>query len=562
MEAAITTAAAYGLGAMGLAASAVGLKARLELSKAKHRSLAGHPRIARLVAALVPSYQYDEARFFSVDAAPDEVVAQRRTDFARLAELYRQGYGRTLRLTAEVTELISDLQFTEAYRVPFQFSRYVRRHLPVGAFLQSSSGVTTTDLDGNSFYDLTGSYGVNLFGYDFYKECIDRGIERARALGPVLGYYHPLVADNAARLVRLSGLDEVSFHMSGTEAVMQAVRLARYHTRRSHLVRFCGAYHGWWGDVQPGVGNPAPAHETYTLKDMSAASLRVLKSRRDIACVLVNPVQVMHPNRAAPGDSTLVDGARQANPNRAAYAEWLKQLRAVCTERDIVLIFDEVFVGFRLAPGGAQEYFGIRADLVTYGKTLGGGLPIGAVCGRRHLMKRFREDQPADICFARGTFNSHPYVMAAMNEFLQHLEEPETEALYRGLDEIWDHRAAALNRHLRDAGLPVQVANLSSIWTICYTWPSAYNWLFQYYLRAEGLALSWVGTGRLIFSLNYSETDYEAVADRFVTAAKAMRRGGWWWADPLANNQTIKRRILREMVAHRLSPQRAGRAPD
>ena len=231
-----------------------------------------------------------------------------------------------------------------------------------------------------------------------------------------------MVADNIARLGRLSSLDEVSFHMSGTEAVMQAVRLARYHTRRSHLVRFCGAYHGWWSDVQPGIGNPVDRRETYTLKDMSEPTLRVLRSRRDIACVFVNPVQSMHPNSGPPADSSLVDSARQAHLDRAAYADWLKQLRAVCTERDIVLIFDEVFVGFRLAPGGAQEYFGVQADLVTYGKTLGGGLPIGAVCGRKQRMKRFREDRPADICFARGTFNSHPYVMAAMNEFLRRLE--------------------------------------------------------------------------------------------------------------------------------------------
>ena len=548
---------------MIFAASPAGVKARLELSKAKHRSLSGHPRIAQVVASWVPFYEYDEARIFKADGAPDDVVAQRRADFARLSDLYRRRYPKTIRLTTEATGLISDLQFTEAYRVPFQFSSYVRRHLPVGAFLQSSSGVTTTDLDGNSYYDLTGSYGVNLFGYDFYKECIDSAIEHVRALGPVLGSYHPVVADNAARLVHLSGMDEVSFHMSGTEAVMQAVRLARYHTRRSHLVRFSGAYHGWWGDVQPGVGNPAPAHDTYTLKDMSEASLRVLRSRHDIACVLVNPVQVMHPNSAAPADSTLVgSNTTPMRPDRAAYADWLKRLRAVCTERDIVLIFDEVFVGFRLARGGAQEYFDVRADLVTYGKTLGGGLPIGAVCGRKHLMKRFREDRPADICFARGTFNSHPYVMAAMNEFLRRLEEPAIRALYRDLDEVWDRRAAALNRRLRDAGLPVQVVNLSSIWTICYTQPSAYNWMFQYYLRAEGLALSWVGTGRLIFSLDYTEADYQAVADRFIAAAAAMQQGGWWWQDPLASNRRIRRRILREIVAHRFWPQRARRAMD
>ena len=102
---------------------------------------------------------------------------------------------------------------------------------------------------------------------------------RVRELGPVLGAYHPLTAQNVRRLLAISRLDQVSFHMSGTEAVMQAVRLARYHTRRSHLVRFCGAYHGWWGDVQPGVGNPVAARETDTLKDMDAAALRVLRTQ-------------------------------------------------------------------------------------------------------------------------------------------------------------------------------------------------------------------------------------------------------------------------------------------
>ena len=99
-----------------------------------------------------------------------------------------------------------------------------------------------------------------------------------------------------------------------------------------------------------------------------------------------------------------------------------------------------------------------------------------------------------------------------------------------------------------------ELANLSSIWLIYYTRPSAYNWMFQYYLRAEGLALSWVGTGRLIFSLNYTEAEFAAVADRFVAAAEAMRQGGWWWSDPRATNKTIKRRLLREMLAHRLAP--------
>jgi len=541
----------YGLGAAAAAWSLPRLARRIELSRAKHRSVAGHARLSRQLARLIPYYAYDEARFFSSDDAPADVVARRREGFQRLAALYRGRYAHGAALTAQAAESISDLQFTSAYRVPFQYSRFVREHLPGSAFLESSSGVTLTDVDGNQFLDLTGSYGVNVFGYDFYKACIARGAELAGALGPVLGAYHPAVASNAARLRAISGLDEVSFHMSGTEAVMQAVRLARYHTRRTHLVRFCGAYHGWWGDVQPGVGNPLPARETYTLKDMDERSLRVLRTRNDIACVLVNPLQALHPNSSAPADGSLVDGSRRARFDRAAYADWLRRLREVCTERGIVLILDEVFVGFRLAPGGAQEYFGVRADMVTYGKTLGGGLPVGVVCGRRDLMKRFRDDRPADVCFARGTFNAHPYVMGAMQAFLERIESPQVRALYNGIDERWDRRAQAMNRRLDEAGIPVRVANLSSIWTVTYTQPSRYHWMLQYYLRAEGLALSWVGTGRLIFSFDYTDEDFEAVCARFVAAGRAMLADGWWWQDATLTQRSIRRRILRELLAQR-----------
>ena len=546
------TLAFYGLGAAAVATSVATLKKRLQLSQAKHRSLAGHARMSRWLAGFVPFYDYSEERFFCSDGAPEEIAARRRDGLTRLSAQYKTRFAETIKHTAQTSDAISDLQFTDAYRVPFQYRHVARAYLPSANFVQSSSGVTVTDLDGNRDYDLTGSYGVNVLGYDFYKGTMERGAARVHELGPVLGPYHPLIVENAELLKQISGLDEVSFHMSGTEAVMQAVRLARYHTKRSHLVRFCGAYHGWWGDVQPGVGNPVPAHETYTLNDMSEDTLRVLRTRNNIACVLINPLQALHPNASAPSDSSLLDSGRSAHFDRDAYAEWLKRLRAICTERNIVLIFDEVFVGFRIAKGGAQDYFGVRADLVTYGKTLGGGLPIGVVCGRHELMKRFRDDRPADICFARGTFNSHPYVMAAMNEFLRYLKTPEADASYRDLDATWNRRANELNARLAAAGLPVEVANLSSIWTVCYTEPSRYNWMLQYYLRAEGLALSWIGTGRLIFSLNYTEADFSAVAERFVAAAQAMQRDGWWWHNPELTNKAIRRTILKEMIRRKL----------
>jgi glutamate-1-semialdehyde 2,1-aminomutase len=533
----------------GAAAVFPKLQARMALSRAKHRSLSGHSKMSRRVARLIPFYEFSVDDFFRADGAPPAVAAQRKDAFFALARLYEQRYAKGRQMTAEAASRISDLQFTESYRVPFQFSRLVRENLGTSAFMQSSAGVTLTDVDGNVFYDLTGSYGVNIFGNDFYKECIADGTARAHALGPALGPYHPVITDNVRRLCEISGLDEVSFHMSGTEAVMQAVRLARYHTRRTHLVRFAGAYHGWWGDVQPGVGNPVSPHETYTLAEMSERTLHVLRTRRDIACVLVNPLQALHPNANAPGDSALVDSSRAAHFDRAAYGAWLKELREVCSERGIVLIFDEVFLGFRIAAGGAQEYFNVRADMVTYGKSLAGGLPIGVVCGRRELMRRFRDDSPADVCFARGTFNSHPYVMTAMDEFLSRLASPNFRAVYNGLDDTWNGRAQQLNDSLARADLPVRVANLSSIWTVHYTEPSRYNWILQYYLRAEGIALSWVGTGRLIFSLNYTDSDFAEVEKRFVAGAEKMKRDAWFWHEATLTNRGIRRRILKEMLA-------------
>lgn len=547
----LQTLGLYGVGGCGLLYGLLRLKTRLELSLAKHKSLAGHPRMARRVAAQLPSYSYTEQHIFGVDGAPDAVIHNRQTAFNVLADQFRTRYAKSLSLSAQTESGVSDMQFINAYRVPFQFRELMGKQLKTASFVATTAGVTVTDLDGNCFYDLTGSYGVNLLGNDFYKTCIAQGSALVSDLGPVLGAYHPVVAYNVQRLRHISGLDEVSFHMSGTEAVMQAVRLARYHTGKRNLLRFCGAYHGWWGDVQPGIGNPARAHDTFTLKEMDDNTLRVLRRRNDIACVLVNPLQALHPNASAPGDSALLDSSRRAHFDHAAYTAWLQALRTICTEKNIALIFDEVFVGFRLAPGGAQAYFGVQADMVTYGKTLGGGLPVGVVCGQKTWMKRFRDDAPADICFARGTFNAHPYVMGAMNVFLKSLDTPAIQSLYDDLDGTWNRRALRLNQRLKEEGLPVQVANLSSIWTVLYTQPACYNWLFQHYLRLEGLALSWVGTGRIVFSLNYTEADFEAVMVRFVSAAQAMQRDGWWWFNPAQTNKTIKRRVLRELLAHR-----------
>jgi glutamate-1-semialdehyde 2,1-aminomutase len=137
--------------------------------------------------------------------------------------------------------------------------------------------------------------------------------------------------------------------------------------------------------------------------------------------------------------------------------------------------------------------------------------------------------------------------MGAMSAFLDRFESPDGRRLYAGLDERWAERAARLNGMLDAEGLPVRIANLSSIWTVLYTGSSRYNWMLQFYLRLEGLALSWVGTGRLIFSLNFDEADFNEVTRRFVQACRKMRADGWW-DGPAVDDRSIRRSIAREIL--------------
>ena len=534
---------------------------RLQLSRAKHPSLGGHAKMSRRLARLTSFFSYDAGRYFSSDLAPDEIVSRRRAAMERLRKRAVETSPQTLSYSQSLESGISDVQFTSHYRVPFPYRDLLPAEFKFGSVVTQTLGTQLCDLDGNWKYDVSGSYGVNVFGYDFYKECLQEGYAKVADVGPVLGPYYPVIRDNVAALKEISGLDEVSFHMSGTEAVMQAVRLARYHTGRTHLVRLCGSYHGWWDGVQPGVGNQRQTNDVYTLADLSPHTLHVLETRKDIACVLINPFQALHPNSDAPGDASLVNSERRTAFDRAAYTQWLGRIREVCTRRGIVLISDEVFAGFRLGYRGAQEYFKFQADMVTYGKTLGGGLPVGVLCGRAALMKRFKEAQPANISFARGTFNSHPHVMACMSVFLQRIRQPEIQDIYARADALWNARVAGLNQALDAAGLPVRLANMHSIITILYSVPSRYNWMLQFYLRAEGLELSWIGSGRMIMSLNYSDADFAEVAGRFQRAAQQMQNDGWWWTAPHLTNKWIKRQMLKDMLATRFGGRTNRPAP-
>lgn len=537
------------LGAAILAAGA-GLTTlpRIQRWSATLAARAWTPTLARWLAPLVRPRPYDETAFFRADGATDATAEKRKRGLDALAERCRASRPLTTAWARELGESFSDLRFTDASRVPYPFARLMRDRFDLSLAVTESAGPRLRDLDGQWHLDVGGSYGLNVAGYDRYKAWMQAGFERVRDLGPVLGPLHPVVADNIERLKRISGLAEVSFHMSGTEAVMAAVRLARFNTRRRLVVCFSGAYHGWWDGVQPGLGSERMLDDCLVLKDMHPAALRLIGRRaHEIAAVLVNPVQSFHPNSPPPNDAVLLSSdARRADGSSIEYGEWLRTLARVCQAHDVPLILDEVYTGFRLAAGGAQDYFNVRGDMVVYGKTVAGGMPIGVVCGTHRLMQRVDADRPMRMAYVVGTFSAHPVVMGAMNEFLGWVETDEASAAFDLLNAACGTWAHATNEQLAGDALPVHVLNLGSVWTIVFRAPGRYNWLLQYYLRAQGLSLSWVGTGRCLCSMDVGPNEYAELQRAVVEAARAMRADGWWPNE--VEEPGVEKRMRRRLV--------------
>ena len=552
-------AAAIGLLLVATLAVPVGMRLVRTLQTLPARSFT--PIFSRMLSAWVKTNSYGADTFFKADGADDDTAAQRQRALDRLAEYFQKRYPKSGVWSHEIRGGLSDLRFTDAGRVPFPFARLMQEKFNLCSVVTASEGPKLRDIDGHWSLDITGSYGVNVAGYDRYKEWMEKGWERVKDLGPVLGPLHPIVADNIAQLKAISKLDEVSFHMSGTEAVMAAIRLARFNTRRKLIVCFAGAYHGWWDGVQPGLGSERDIRDCLTLKDLHPSSLAAIRRlKHEIAGVVVNPIQSFHPNSPPPSDAILLTSdIRKTEDAHAPYAQWLKQLREVCTACDIPLIFDEVYSGFRLAPGGAQEYFGVQADLVIYGKTVGGGMPIGVCCGKADLMRRFDPNHPMRLAYVIGTFSAHPHVMGAMNEFLHWVTAPRTAQLYHEANEQCTAWAAAVNRELVERALPLRIVNLTTVWTILFLQPGRYNWLLQYYLRAEDVTLSWVGTGRCLSNMAFGPEHYAELHTKLIAAALRMKQDGWWLEglDQPERRKAMKSRLAWEMIGSIIQVPRA-----
>lgn len=496
----------------------------------------------KYASQILPKYTINESNFFTCDGCSPEVATRRKDALMELSQKWKKKYSKCLDFSANLKKMMSDLRFTGGRCFP-AFNEVVNSYLDPSMALEKTDRMDVYDIDGNSAMDISGSYGVNVCGYEKYKEFIEEGWAHAKTKGLFLGSLDSQVVENIQMLQEISGQEEVSFHMSGTEAVMAAVRCARWNTKKNMVVTFGGAYHGWWDGMQPVVGNDRIPADVLCLKDMSNLSLAVLQARKsEIAAVLVNTLQCFHLNQSPPSDPVLSTNTRQVGAT-PGYKEWLKKLRDVCTNSDIVLVFDEVYTGFRLDPRGSQGAYGVNADIVTYGKTLGGGLPVGVVCGPKRLMNRGDPRKVARVNYVIGTFAGHPFVMACMNAFLKWLKKPETIESYNAMHTNIDHFMTTTNASLKKEGYPVQLANWYSVWSMLYTEPGRYHWMLQYYMKDAGINLSWVGTGRLLFSLDWQRSDYDRLTERILVACQAMKDAGWW-EKPQTN---IKKRLVSEM---------------
>jgi glutamate-1-semialdehyde 2,1-aminomutase len=341
----------------------------------------------------------------------------------------------------------SDKLFAEARNLmPGGVSSPVRAFNAVGAdpfFVERASGATITDVDGNEYVDLVQSWGALLFGHAHPD--IVRAVAEAAARGTSFGTPSELEVEMARTVVgMIPNVERVRFVSSGTEAGMSAVRLARGATGRDKLLKFTGCYHGHADALlvqagsgvatlgipgTPGITEGAVADTiTCEFNDLDAVRAAVDPFSDQVAAILVEPVAA-NMGLIVPNDG------------------YLEGLRAIADEIGALLVFDEVITGFRLGPGGAQERFDVRADIVLLGKIIGGGLPMGAIAGPADLLDRFA---PTGPIYQAGTLSGNPVAMAAGLTNLQMIQadpgiydriQKRARSLVRGLIDAADHAA-------------------------------------------------------------------------------------------------------------------------
>src|SRR3954452_21404046 len=356
----------------------------------------------------------------------------------------------------------SSMWFRRAQQIlPGGVDSPVRAFKSVGAtplFIRRASGSSITDVDGNTYIDYVMSWGPLIHGH------APRGLVKALAAaarsGTSFGAPSPLEVELGERVRKLMpSLERVRFVSSGTEAAMSAVRVARAATRRDKIIKFEGCYHGHADSflVQAGSGALTLGTPTSPGVTKAAAADTLLASYNDLSSV----EGVFNANRGQ--IAVLIVEPIAGNMGVVPPADgFLGALREICDAHGTLLIFDEVISGFRAAPGGAQEIYGVKPDLTCLGKIIGGGLPVGAYGGRAELMELV---SPAGPVYQAGTLSGNPLAMTAGLWCLKNL----SPKLYTSLAALGGRLAAGLADAARDAGVALQVNAFGSLLTPFFT---------------------------------------------------------------------------------------------
>jgi amino acid adenylation domain-containing protein len=410
----------------------------------------------------------------------DGITEKQRQAIDALIARYERKTGKSKQLTQQYRDRMADPRVVAGFRSLWKEMVY-----PL--VTDRSKGSRLWDIDGNEYIDIVNGFGAILLGHapDFVSAAVHKQIDAGVEIGP----QSPLAGEVATLICELTGMERTAFCNTGSEAVMAALRVARTITARDKFVYFSGDYHGMFDEVlvrstgaKHGSAPIAPGipldntGNVIVLEYGTDASLEYIRQHAsEIAAVLVEPIQSRHPH---------------LQPR-----EFLKSLRQITEQAGTALIFDEVVTGFRVALGGAQEYFGIRADMATYGKVLGGGYPIGILSGKREYMDaldggtwQYGDDSAPEVgvTFFAGTFVRHPLALAAAKAVLHHLKS-EGPSLQINLGRRVAETARQIDEIFQQAGLPVHVHAAGTWFYFLMPSDTRFGSLFYYLLREKGI---------------------------------------------------------------------------
>ena len=465
--------------------------------------------------------------------AQHELNEKQQAYLGALIAKYVERTPRSKRLTDAGRRHLSDPRAVAGFRPQWKEMVY-----PL--IVEQARGSRLWDVDGNEYIDIVNGYGCIMFGHspEFVVDAVTDQLDRGVAIGP----QSPLAAEVAELICELTGNERVTFCNTGSEAVMAAIRVARTVTGRDRIIYFAGDYHGTFDEVlirntprgsapvAPGIPQ-ANVGNVMVLEYGADASLDYLRAHSDeIAAVLVEPVQTRNPGLQP--------------------AEFLRAVRTITEQSGAAMILDEVVTGFRLAPGGAQQHFGIRADMCTYGKVIGGGHPIGVLSGKGQFLDaldggawHYGDDSGPEVgvTFFAGTFVRHPLALAAARSVLGHLKEQGPQ-LQIDLNERTRTLAESLDRFFAERGVPSRVHHFASWFYFTFPHDARLGSLLYYSLRARGIHIQ---EGYPCFlTTAHSHADIAAIEDAFREAVIEMQQSTALPGDACACSENKEAAVL------------------